>query len=359
VRRRLVVYVPALVGGGAERVAALLASAFAAAGHGVTLVADFDAPQNRAFVGPDVAYAVLGGGHGRSTARLAQLLRKLEPDVALAIGGAADVKLVAAQGLARARTRVVLSYHGRSAVGGGLLGRSAYWTAGLLTRIAARTVCVSDDLARHLVGDWGAAADRVVRIHNPVAIGSAGAARTEAELRARPPVVIGMGRLSREKGFDTLITAMALLPRPDARLVVHGDGPERARLEALARRLGLADRVSLPGYATNPWPAFAQGRCFALASDSEAFGNVVVEALAAGLPVVATASGGPPEILDHGRYGAIVPVRDAAALAGALAAMLDDPGDPGPRIARAHDFRAEAAAAHYLALFEEMLAAGA
>ncbi len=358
-RRDILIYLPALAGGGAERVAALLASEFAAMGHAVTLVADFDASENRAVLGASVDYRVLGGGHARSTMRLAKLLRRRRPDVALAIGGSANVKLVAAHRLARSKSRLVLSYHGRSAVGGGLLGISAYWGAALLTRIADRTICVSDDLVRHLIKDWRAAPGRVVRIHNPVATGEARPACTEAALRARPPAIIGMGRLSPEKGFDTLIAALSLLPDRDARLVIHGEGPERERLLAQADDLGLRDRVILPGYLADPWPAYAQARCFALASEHEAFGNVVVEALACGLPVVATASGGPPEILDNGRLGAIVPPRDPAAMAAALARALDHPGDPGPRIERAAMFNKSAIAARYMAVFEEMASAKA
>ena len=139
--------------------------------------------------------------------------------------------------------------------------------------------------------------------------------------------------------------------------IVYGEGPERERLQALIERLGLADRVSLPGYAADPWTAYGEARCFALASIDEAFGLVVVEALASGLPVVATTSGGPEEILDHGRYGALVPPRDPAAMASAIMDALDRPGDPGPRIERAQTFEARAVAARYMALFEEVLAA--
>jgi glycosyltransferase involved in cell wall biosynthesis len=306
-------------------------------------------------VGPGVDYAVLNGWHHRETTRLARLLRKRQPDVVIAIGAISNLKLVLAHRLVRPKTRIVLSYHGHSNVGRGRLGALAYWFAPALTRAADATVCVSDDLIRHLADDWRVPPERLTRIHNPVAIDKARPARTEAELRARPPLVLGMARLWPEKGFDTLIAAMGLLPDPAIRLVIYGEGPERKRLEALVGRLGLADRVSLPGYVPDPWQAYAEARCFALASNDEAFGNVVVEALASGLPVVATKSGGPEEILDHGRCGALVPPRDPAAMAAAIVRALRDPGDPGPRIERARAFDARAVATRYVALFEEVL----
>jgi len=358
-RRHIAVYVPALIGGGAERVAAVLASALQAAGHRTTLVVDFEAPHNRDFVDPAVERVTLAGAHGGDVIRLARYLGRARPDVALAVGAASNVKLALAHGLARlaARTptRIVLSYHGRSTVGRGRLGWSAYAMAPLLTRYAGRTVCVSDDLATHLADDWHGARARIVRIHNPVATERARPPADEAALRARPPVVVAVGRLSEEKDFPTLIAAMARLERPDARLVICGEGPERAALAQLAVRLGIGARVEFPGYV-DPWGAYADARCFVLSSRSEAFGNVVVEALASGLPVIATDCGGPAEILDGGRFGTLIPVGNVAALAGAIAQALDRPGDPAPRVARAQAFAAEKIAGDYLALFETVLA---
>ena len=166
--------------------------------------------------------------------------------------------------------------------------------------------------------------------------------------------MVAVGRLSEEKDFPTLIAAMARLERPDARLVICGEGPQRATLAQIAARLGIAARVEFPGYV-DPWSAYAGARCFALSSRSEAFGNVVVEALASGLPVIATDCGGPAEILDGGRFGTLVPVGDVAALAAAIAQGLDRQGDPAPRIARAQTFAAEKIAGDYLALFETVL----
>src|SRR5262249_39010195 len=160
-----------------------------------------------------------------------------------------------------------------------------------------------------------AASERIVRIYNPVPVDRARPPASAAELAARPATVIALGRLAPEKGFATLLDAFALLRRADARLKIFGDGPDREQLQRQGGRPGLAGRVELPGYVADPWQAYFEASCFALTSRSEAFGNVVVEALASGLPVVSTDCGGPVEILDHGRFGEIVPVGQPKPLA--------------------------------------------
>lgn len=346
------VYVPALNRGGAERVAALLATGFFSAGWRTTLLVDFEASENSALVAAGVETIVLGRSHGAATLALARFLRRQRPDIALAIGGAADVKLAAARLLAGSNIPIVLSYHGRSDVGRGRLGHASYTLARLLSRRAAM-VCVSDGLADHLCNDWHVPRERVTRIYNPVSVERALSVSRE-ELAQRPPVVMSVGRLNKEKGFAALIAALPRI-QADARLVIYGEGPERDALQAQAAEIGVADRLDLAGYRDDPWPCYATARCFALASPKEAFGNVVVEALASGLPVVATRSGGPDEILDHGRMGALVDNGDIPALAAAINQALADPGDPLPRIAHAKTFDVDTAVANYLALFNRML----
>ncbi len=359
--RRVAIYVPALIGGGAERVAALLATALSAAGYHIMLVVDFEAPHNEDFVGPGIERVTLAGAHGRDVLRLADFLKSRQPDIAIAIGSATNIKLAAAHAIARVTggtsTRIVLSYHGPATHGSGWLGWAGYVLAPLLTRYASRTVCVSDDLVGHIVRDWHGASGRIVRIYNPIAIDRAKPTVDERTLAARPPVVIAVGRLVAQKDYATLIEAMTLLADADVRLAIYGEGPEQSKLEELAEHLGIARRVDWCGYVQQPWEAYATGRCFVLSSQNEAFGNVVVEALASGLPVVSTACGGPTEILENGRYGTLVPIADAVALSAGIARALQQPGDPAPRIARARDFAAPAIAARYMALFEEVLSA--
>lgn len=143
------------------------------------------------------------------------------------------------------------------------------------------------------------------------------------------PVVIGCGRFVPLKGMEILIRAFARVRQQGpAKLILLGEGQERPHLEALVRELGLQDDVALPGYADNPQAWFARSDVFVLSSRAEGFGNVLVEAMAAGVPVVSTrCPSGPSEILNEGAYGELVPVDDAQAMAEAIARSLKSPRD--------------------------------
>ena len=165
-----------------------------------------------------------------------------------------------------------------------------------------------------------------------------------------PPVILAVGRLTLQKDFASLLRAFARVRvvRP-ARLMILGDGTRRQDLKLLAERLGVVDDVTLPGFVTNPYPYMAQASVFALSSVWEGFGNVLVEALACGCPVVSTdCPSGPAEILDNGVYGRLVPVGDDAALAAAILATLDAPHNAGRLQTRAAQFSVERAVDGYL-----------
>lgn len=353
---RLLFYTHGLVDGGAERLWSCLASAFKARGYDVSFVVDFPATENRANLDPSIRLYELGRGHFRATRRLAAILSDERPDVALSAVGGSNTKLLAAIGLSGVETRAIITYHGYEEWKSGLLSLATYIALPVLSASSARTIAVSDGLRDKLVTAWHAHSAKTVAIHNPVFFPETARVPTATELAARDDIILAVGRYVSQKDYPTLIRAFARLQRPHARLMILGKGPDQTAIANLAASLGVADRVSMPGYLPNPWTAYEQAKCFALSSRSEPFGNVVVEAMAHGLPVVATAASGPLEILEHGRHGKIVPVGDDLQMAEALNATLIDVGDPASRRARADVFSFAVRVPAYQKLVDDVLA---
>ncbi|MGB2886052.1 MAG: glycosyltransferase, partial [Dehalococcoidia bacterium] len=147
-----------------------------------------------------------------------------------------------------------------------------------------------------------------------------------------PPVVLGVGRLTEQKDFPTLLRAFALVRKERAaRLVILGEGEDRPELKALVDELGIAEDVDMPGFVDNPYGYMAGAAVFALSSRWEGLPTVLIEAMALGKPVVATdCPSGAREILNDGRYGTLVPVGDAKRLATGISGMLEHPVEPLP-----------------------------
>ncbi len=193
-------------------------------------------------------------------------------------------------------------------------------------------IAVSHDLARDVAEITGLPLSGIRVAHNPVVTPEM------IDLAARPvshpwlndsaiPVILGIGRLARVKNFGLLIEAFARVRRARAcRLLILGEGRERPHLERLTAKLGLRAEVDLPGYIDNPYAYLARARLFVSSSLSEGSPNALTEALALGVPVVATdCLSGPREVLQGGRYGPLVPVDDADALVDAMLRALDNP----------------------------------
>lgn len=355
--RTLLLYLPALIGGGAERVFALLASEFARRGHRVLFAVDYAAQENLGFLDPLVTLHLLPKGHLRATLGLAALLRREKPDVTFSGIGVSNLKHMIAATLAGRLRRTVISFHAFFVTENtGLLTTIGNALTPLFTRLSGASVAVSDGLKDYLVKTEGAHPARLERIYNPVIAAPETALPDAAALAARPPHVLYLGRFHPDKDVGTLLKAFSLVRHPEARLILAGDGAERPTYEAIATSLGIRETCDFVGYLANPGEVLGKARVFAFSSIRESFGNVVAEALCYGLPVVTTASEGPSEIVEHGRYGTVVAVGDAEALAAGIDAALADPGDPAERIAHARQFSVARAADQYLALFERVIA---
>jgi glycosyltransferase involved in cell wall biosynthesis len=233
-----------------------------------------------------------------------------------------------------------------------------------LARAVDAYVSVSKSSAAATASSLGLSPGSVRTIYNgvrrpPTSSNATGRSPTSGTRPTGPgPVVASVGRFAPEKGFDVLVRAMAELPR--ARLVLFGDGEERANLESLAERLGLSERVHFAGWVSSPWDTSFQIDIFAMPSRREGFGITAVEAMMSRIPVVASDAGGIPEIVEHERTGLLVPVDDPKALAEAIGRLLDDPQlrerlvDAAETVTSVR-YTPEAMAASYEALYSEVL----
>jgi sugar transferase (PEP-CTERM/EpsH1 system associated) len=286
---------------------------------------------NRANLRPEVEVFELhkADGHDPKTfARLVGLLRRLRPDVVHTRNWSAFDGILAGR-LAGVR-RIAHGEHGREFADPHGRNRRRKVLRRLFAPLVDSFTTVSDDLRRWLIDEVRIRAAKVVRIHNGVDIaryspGDREESRAAIGIAPGRTVVGTVGRLNPVKGQATLIQAFARLASTDAVLVIAGDGPCRDELQQCASRLGLGDRVRLLGERHDVPRVLRALDVFVLPSIAEGISNTVLEAMATGLPVVATRVGGNPELIAHGTTGRLVPPENAEALAEGIAEYVRDP----------------------------------
>lgn len=358
--QHLALFMPSLAGGGAERIMLTLAEAFAECGYRVDLVVTRAVGALAGEIPASVRLVDLGAKRiATSLPALVRYLRNDRPDALLSALAPANCIAVWARRLAGGATRLVLSEHNTlSQSTRGSCNRRERILPALMRRYypnADAVVAVSAGVADDLAFTIGLERQRIEVIYNPVV--------TERLHRlaevpiehpwfgdSAPPVILGVGRLTAAKDFATLIRAFARLRKQRAlRLLILGEGEERAGLEALVRRLGVGDDVAMPGFVINPYPYMKHASQFVLSSKWEGLPTVLIEAMACGTPVVSTdCPSGPAEILEGGKWGRLVPVGDETALAEAIGAALRVPGADAR--SRAAVFSPDRAVGRYLRL---------
>lgn len=357
---RIALLLPDLGGGGAERFNVTLSQELVAAGHAPEFVV-----MQSAGALLDEARAIapvhdLGCARARQlVGPLAAYLRREQPAALVATMWPLTVIAPVAARWAGYRGKVVVCEQAAISL------QYADWgpvTAFLLrasTFVGYRMADARVGCSRGTCEDVAALArmtpQRFTTIYNsvPPAVSPTPEARAHTEALWGPAAnrILTVGNLKKQKNHTLLLHAFAALPRPDARLMLLGAGPDEAELRALAGTLGLGERVIFAGFHTDPSAFYATADLFVLSSDYEGFGNVVVEALSYGLPVVSTdCIAGPAEILDGGRFGSLTPVGDAAALTRAIDQTLDAAVDRDAQTRRAADFAPDIAARQYLAV---------
>jgi exopolysaccharide biosynthesis WecB/TagA/CpsF family protein len=354
-----------LSGGGVERMRLALIAELGARGCEVMLVVSARAGALAASLPADLSVVELGARHTLgSIVPLARFLRSTRPDVLVSSLDHNNVTAILARLLARTSTRVVICQHNALSAeqAMGWRYRLVPWLYWFLRRGAHGFVAVSKGVADDLAITAGIPRRLIDVIYNPV-IGRDFSDRLHQPpphdwLHDRKcPVFVFAGRLTEQKDPATLLSAMAkLMPHRAARLIVLGEGTLLSALEAMAVDLGIASQVAFVGFQRDPLPWIRHADALVSTSRYEGLGNVIIEALACGTPVIATdCPHGPSEILLAGQFGRLVPVGSADDLALAMQAEIDTPMDEKALVRRAAVFTAAACADAHQLLFKRVL----
>lgn len=331
---KLAIFLPSLVGGGAERAMLNLAHGLVDRGCKVDLVlAQAKGPYLRE-VQESVRIVDLKASRViMSLSTFARYLRREQPKALISAMDYANIIAIWARRLAGNPSQLLVNEQNT-------ISRSARSSTRWRQRMVPHLVKRFYPWADYIVGNSQGVADdlsqvtgfppeRVLILYNPVvtpelqekALAPLNHPWFEA---GQPPVVLAIGRLTKQKDFPTLIRAFAQAhhTRP-SRLLILGEGPDRPALEALVKELGLKDDVALPGFVENPYAYMNRASLYVLSSKWEGLPTVLIEALFCGPPIIATdCPSGPREILADGKHGTLVPVEDVTALTQAIGAGL-------------------------------------
>jgi len=299
--------------------------------------------------------------------KLMAQIRRDKPAIVCSHGLLCNMLVVLARKMLGGKFRTVAFEHSSPAIhyGASKMRRLKCWLVSQTYRRHDAVVGVSRGVKEDLVSMFPPLRGKVHTIYNGVPLDNVrrqGAQRTEGD-GAAPYQVVAVGRLEAVKDYATLIDAAALLDDPGIAFTILGEGSEHAALQKRIDERASRSPVTLAGHIDNPFPVIASAGAFALTSIRESFGNVLVEALCLGVPVISTdCPHGPAEILDAGRYGLLVPVGDAAALPDAVrrlaydAKMREQLAAQGPE--RADAFSLERHCRNVIALFQPLMQRG-
>jgi glycosyltransferase involved in cell wall biosynthesis len=355
------ILLPDLRGGGAERIALDLAHVFASHGY----VPEFVLLQCRGDLLSETspAYGVIDLGCNRVRhlpLSLAAYLRVRRPNALLVSMWPLTAIAPLVQKMSGHHCSVVVSEHNTLSFQygpRGLFHRAAMRSSMALGyRLAGARIAVSSGVADDLALLSGLPREEFTVVNNPVSprsVPTPEALELAATFWAAPlgKRILSVGSFKLQKNHGLLLRSFARVFDQDARLMLLGQGDQESSMRSLANDLGIAHRVVFAGFHPDPTPFYATADLFVLSSNYEGFGNVIVEALAQGLPVVSTdCPSGPAEILENGRWGRLVPVGDANALAIAIKESLEAEHDRDALRRRAADFAPVIAAKKYLDL---------
>jgi len=347
--------------GGVEQVQINLAEEFSRRGFGVDVVVINSEGPLRHNIDKNVHIVDLGKNRTlRAIPALVRYLRNSSPDAMVASQTHNNAAAIISKLMAGVSTRLIVSEHNdfRTAVKSrSIKEKLRPFVARLSYPLADVILAVSHGVADAVAEKTGIPRPNIHTIYNPV-VTNKSKEKMNQDLshpvfdQRDNPIIIIVGRLSPKKNHINLLKAFKLIiQKIDAYLLIVGDGDQRKQLEEKVNNFGIEHSTFFMGYQPNPYPFMRKSNICVLSSDNEGLPTVLIEAMACGTPVVSTdCPSGPAEILEGGKYGRLVPVRDPQALADAILETLKDPVDTELLKQRADDFSVEKIADQYLQL---------
>jgi glycosyltransferase involved in cell wall biosynthesis len=371
---KLMIVIHSLRGGGSERVLINLLKGLDRSVFSITLILyervfDFPLPEDIEVKILDIHASrnilKLTTGFILKTINLARLIRQNKPDVLFSLISSTNVTLILAKLLSRIKCKLIVSEHTHPSIN---LKNEIYGgiTKGFIKCLypkADRIIAVSEGIKRDLIQNFHISEDKVTVIHNPVDISEI--EKLSQEMADHPwfhgevPIIVSVGRLTRQKGYPYLLQAFSIVKSSQpCRLLLIGEGEDRTKLIEMAKELGIEADVEFLGFQENPFKYMVCSSLFVLSSLFEGFGNVIVEAMTLGLPVISTdCPSGPSEIIEDKKNGILVPVKDEKALAQTILQVLSDnrlSKELGENaVKRASDFSIDRIVKKYMEVFFE------
>ncbi|MBE2925250.1 glycosyltransferase [Anoxybacillus flavithermus] len=360
--KHIAIFLPSLRGGGAERVMVNLAKAFSKNNFRVDMVlAQAEGPY-LSQIPSDIRIVNLNASRvALSLFPLVRYLRKNRPYALIAALNHANIIAILATKASLTKTRIFVTEHST-------LSRSLLHPVNVRTKLmpffmklfypmADHVIAVSNGVADDLSKTLNLSRSKIKVIYNPIVTDDLfQKANEEVDhpwfKNKQHPVILAVGRLTEAKDYPTLIKAFYhVRKQKEAKLVILGDGENREELLNLVKDMGLEQDVDIIGFVQNPYAYMRKADLFLLTSKWEGFGNVLVEAIACGTPVISTdCPSGPAEILDNGNYGKLVQVGDVEALTESILRYFSGSYDIDldKLLSRANDFHVEKIAKRYL-----------
>ena len=339
-RKKVAIFLPSLMGGGAEKVMVILANSLIERGISVDLVlVNATGPYLK---NVDSKVNVVNLDSARQITSLIPLINYIKsqkPKIMLSVLTSANIIAIFARIFSRTSFKLVISERAVTSLAVKdnklLIAKVFPFLMRLAYPFADAIVAVANGVKRDLIQNYKVPGNKIKVIYNPVVTDELISLSQEEFYHQwfqdnNVPVIVAVGRLTSQKNFKLLINAFAKVSEIlDSRLVILGEGEMRGELEALVDDLNIGSKVELPGFAGNPYVWLKNASLFVLSSDYEGLPGTLIQAMACGVPVVSTnCPSGPDEILENGKWGRLVPTGNLSALETAIIQTLQDKKHP-------------------------------